>query len=117
MKFIKAIFFISLCSTLNAKNLDSINAIHHLDEWHNVCGVIHSIKNTKYGTLVNIGGAYPHQHITFSLKDKTLQLIEGRLGSINKYVGRTACALGYISNYKSNPFLQVNNQTTFRILR
>lgn len=82
-----------------------------------VCGRVNEIVPFSKGTYLNMGPAYPKQHITIVIWSSDEHGFYSRFGGLQAFRNSDACARGLIEVYKNKLQIKVTNPQFLRLMK
>lgn len=113
--------FLALASvgvaTAAEPRIDSSKAAFYVGQEVMVCGKVSEIKAFSKGTYLNMGPAYPNQHITLVIWTSDEKGFYSRFGGLEAFRGSQACARGLIEVYRKSLQIKVDNPQFLRLMK
>lgn len=82
-----------------------------------VCGVIAEVRPFSKGMYLNMGGPYPHQHVTLLIWSSNENSFVTRFGALSHLAGQKTCARGRIESYKNSLQIKLVNPQFLRLMK
>lgn len=112
--FISALLAHHVCS---AASIESIKAPFHVGETLMVCGQVFDVAKQPKRTLLNLGAAYPNEHISILIWNNNLKPFEHKFGDLSALQNARICSQGQIHQYKEHLFMTVKNPNMLRKMK
>lgn len=113
LKFALPLLSTALCFTANASPVESVDAHNFVDNVATICGSVAQVVKQPKRTILNLGAAYPSEHIAIVIWAPELPQFEKQFGNLYAAKGKRACANGRVVVYKHH--LQVAPKTTNKL--
>lgn len=97
--------------------IDSSKAAFYVGSNAMVCGYISEVKNFSKGVYLNMGPAYPSQHISVLIWDSDVASFNARFGELSVFSGKRVCARGLIEAYRNSLQVKVLNPQFLRLMQ
>lgn len=97
--------------------IDSSKAAFYVGSEAMVCGKVVEMKKFSKGTYLNLGGAYPNQHLSAIVWGSDDADFESRFGDLKIFQGQRACVRGLIESYKKSLQIKVTNPQFLRLMK
>lgn len=110
-------FLIFNIANAEDSKIDSSKAAFHVGENSMVCGLVSGVKSFSKGTYLNLGPAYPRQHISVLIWETDRNEFDKRFGGLSIFLGRNVCARGMIESYKNTLQIKVSNPQFLRLIQ
>ena len=82
-----------------------------------VCGDVAKTSKLRKSTALNLGAAYPNEHIAITVWDEDLPGFTQKFGSLESLTGQRICAVGKIVLSKDHLYLSVKNPQLLRLMK
>ncbi len=109
--------FLFCTTAYSADKIDSVKASFHVGEKLMVCGDVAKTSKLRKSTALNLGAAYPNEHIAITVWDEDLPGFTQKFGSLESLTGQRICAVGKIVLSKDHLYLSVKNPQLLRLMK
>ena len=88
LKFALPLLSTALCFTANASPVESFDAHNFVDNVATICGSVAQVVKQPKRTILNLGGAYPSEHIAIVIWAPELPQFEKQFGNLYAAKGK-----------------------------